>query len=137
MLLNYTAIRNIATGAGHASDEDYTIAIGARQLVPGHEFKGTSTEALDGTIETDLQRIEESWSLTTDLIEVGDGWDIFLEFLHSTMGGERFIFDPDSSNPAAEVSPTLVVREPKARIRRPQNQPRHFTVSFTVRKVPA
>jgi len=64
-------------------------------------IESETTTSLDGSMETDFQRIDVFWDVSTDFIETATRLAEFREFLASVAGGEVFTFDPEATDGTA------------------------------------
>ena len=108
MRIVYTALRSIATDAGHSVDTEYSIVIAGVAIDPKRKRIVEESIALGGEVETDLQRFEGLWNVQTDWITTANARLIFAEFLDSVAGGEPFSFDPYAVTDSA-VNPISVI----------------------------
>ena len=108
MRFTYTAKRRLAPG--HAIDTEYDFIIDGAAIDQDEATEAQTTTALDGSSETDFQRIDVFWDATTDFIETAQRLAEFREFLASAAGGEVFTFDPEATSATAvdEYSVKLV-----------------------------
>ena len=90
---NYTARRNLITG--HTAGLAYDVESEMQVLAPASKENAKTHVSLDGSSETLLHRVEDTWQLTTvPLSDLADSdFEKFKEFLTSVMGGEQFTFD--------------------------------------------
>lgn len=107
----YTPLTNLATG--HDTQTEYEIVVEAARLDEVNTSKEVRRIALDGTPETGQFHTVRTWKVTTDYIEVGQDTENMEEFLHSMLGGNQFVFDPDSSTPDVDVSETDCILDAK------------------------
>lgn len=128
--VTYTAKRRLM--AGHVAATQYSIDFEAEVLSPDYPQSIEHVEALDGSRDTLLWSVAEVWSVVADEVH-NDSMPIWLEFLHSVVGGESFTFDPYGTV-AVPVSPMTVELQDK--FSTPRNgQTYKFNPSFTARVI--
>lgn len=126
--VTYTAKRRLMSG--HVVATQYSIDFEAEVLSPDYPQNVGHIEALDSSRDTLLWSVSEVWSVVVEEIH-HSAMPIWLEFLHSVVGGEQFVFDPYGTA-AVPVSPMTVELNDKF------STPRHgqsykFMPTFSVR----
>lgn len=116
MRFTYTAKRRLA--AGHSAETEYDFVIDGATIDQDEEVVAERTTALDGSSETDFQRIDVFWETTTDFIETATRLAEFREFLASVAGGELFVFDPEATDGTAVDEYTVRMVSSRYRRRR-------------------
>ena len=132
MRFTYSAKRSIT--AGHSATVQYDFIIAGARIDQEFDAIREETISLSGEQESDLQRIDEMWSCTTDFVETPERRALFEEFLHSVMGGEQFTFDPDATG-ASDVDPHTVVLVSKGVRRRRVGVISSYTYDLRMRVV--
>lgn len=133
MRFEYTAVRRVTSG--HTSGNGYEIVIYGHVIDMTLEDVGPRNYSIDGTQQKELWRIEERWRVTTDYIAEGTAGDEFEEFLASVMGGESFVFDPESDTAATAVNPKTVKMRTRS-FKRSRPSPGRFQYTFEMEVVP-
>lgn len=131
MRFRYTAKRSLISG--HVAETEYDLIVHGAAIDPSRRYRGEAQEALDGSVEANLHRIERYWSVQTDHI-LGSSLPQWHEFLDSVAARETFTFDPYAMS-VTEVSPVT------AWLDTDRVQPRRvgvldrWVLAFTVREV--
>ena len=133
MRFTYTARRELVGGHSLASEYDYVIH-GAR-IDRSRKIVREDTVALDGTRESDFQRFDVLWDVTTDFLETPEALAQFEEFVASVAGGETFVFDPDAVS-TADVNPQTVTLESSRLNRRRVGTGDVYTYALQMRVAP-
>ena len=99
MRFTYTAKRRLASG--HSVETEYDYVIDGAAIDQDESIESETTTSLNGSMETDFQRIDVFWDVSTDFIETATRLAEFREFLASVAGGEVFTFDPEATDGTA------------------------------------
>lgn len=126
--VTYTAKRRVISG--HTAGVSYSVDFDADVLQPNFPQKVDHVEALDGSRDTLLWNVRETWSVTVTAIAAAQ-LNAWLEFLQSVVGGESFTFDPYGTA-AAPVSPLTVELEGEFSTPR-HGETMYFNPAFSVR----
>jgi len=123
--------------SGHTAGVDYSLTFGPTAIEVAHSPKQAGQHvALNGNTETVLNRIDESWQITSEPIKddlVDNNVDQWLEFLYAVGAGESFFFNPyNITTPAAE---SLVIMVGTPGIKR-LSLMEYFQFSFGMRVLP-
>ena len=131
MRLEYTAKRRVI--ATHTVGTDYEIAGPHEDALPQDRVTRTDSDAWDGSHESDTRHFKVRYAVSTDTIDLDD-IPLWREFLTSVMGGESFIFDPDSDVATVVVNP-LDVRMISKSVRPRRLGARTFRYNFVVEEL--
>lgn len=135
MRIEYTALRNIASGYGHVLNDSYEIAVIASVIEPEFVSDQVRQTSLDRSrIEVEVLGEYRTFDVTTDFMPVGEQTAIFEEFLQSVIRGESFVLDPDSDEVGDSVDPATVMLE-SVRYRRDRSLPGHYAYQFSARTI--
>lgn len=128
--VTYTATRSLI--AGHTAGVEYDLDIPLASLQRSTREIKETTEALSGTEETLLHRIEVQWACGSSGIDEAD-MPALREFLDSTAGGEAFTFDAYGSVATAD-DPRTCIRQGNGTRENRIGMTRKYRVSFSVKE---
>lgn len=129
--ITYTAKDRGSLYAGHTAGSSYSLETDAEKLDPKRKVVGHQSEALDGTTEGSLDRIERGFSVLTDIITEAQR-PLWEEFIDSVAVAEAFTFDPYGTI-AAPDAPITVRMVGDAGWQRLGGM--NYRLSFEVRKI--
>lgn len=132
-VITFQAVNRGFLVSGHSAGGEYQIENQFTSFPESLKFRGNSRETLDGTPESYLYAIDQTWRIETDLIYAADVED-WREFFSSVIAKETFQVDFTGTiaSPGTDIDVYLVDDE----IPRNQLIGDNASYIFTVRKVP-
>lgn len=130
--ITYTAHVRATLMAGHTAGNSYAFDTAFMQMDTAYNSPKSQHQALDGSVESVLHRIDRTISITIGLYD-SDDEDQITEFIESVAGGEEFTIDVNgtSSTPDSPITVKL-----KGNANQPQRHgPRTYSLPMTLFKV--
>lgn len=132
-VITFQAVNRGYLISGHSAGGEYQLENQFTNFSDALGFLGTSRKTLDGTPETYLYAVEQTWRIQTDLIYAAavPNWR---EFFSSVLAKETFQIDFTGTiaSPGTDIDVYLVDDS----IPRNQRRGDNASYAFTVRKVP-